>query len=229
MNDSIDSLNGFEILLQQSQELEHGLQLVHTWSYWSDIFHDGYRYILTNIYGYFYDNAIGRRFDFICKAGEAACVDQQQQWLVPFIGPLWSGNKLNFQHLMSSYHLALTKFDLKQDQSVFLVFMFFCVNSKLVETSACDSPSYYHKYKFSLVPVYGCDQSGLCSAYSAHVPYVKYGLLFYTSMHITMWYLAVWMEASSGSHICIQGIAIGKGGLVLVDGKLEKADLKYLC
>lgn len=58
-------------------------------------------------------------------------------------------------------------------------FRFFWVNSKLAETGAFDPPSYYHKYSFSLVPVYGCDQSGLCSAYSAPVPYVKDGLLFY--------------------------------------------------
>ena len=53
------------------------------------------------------------------------------------------------------------------------------MNSKLAETGAFDPPSYYHKYSFRLVPVYGCDQSGLCSAYSAPVPYVKDGLLFY--------------------------------------------------
>lgn len=58
-------------------------------------------------------------------------------------------------------------------------FRFFWVNSKLAETGAFDPPSYYHKYSFSLVPVYGCDQSGLWSAYSAPVPYVKDGLLFY--------------------------------------------------
>lgn len=58
------------------------------------------------------------------------------------------------------------------------------MNSKLAETGACDSPSYYHKYKFGLVPVYGCDQSGLCSAYSAPVPYVKDGLLFYNKYYL---------------------------------------------
>ncbi|CAI8603507.1 unnamed protein product [Vicia faba] len=79
MNDSVDSLNGFKILLQQSQQLEHELQLIHTWTYWSDIFHDGCRFTLANIYCYFYDNAMARRFYFISKAGEVACVDQQQQ------------------------------------------------------------------------------------------------------------------------------------------------------
>ncbi|XP_058758734.1 WAT1-related protein At3g28050-like [Vicia villosa] len=62
-----------------------------------------------------------KRFGFISKASAAACVDQQQQCSVPLIYPLWIGNKLNFQQLISSYHLALTKFDLKQDQRVLLV------------------------------------------------------------------------------------------------------------
>ncbi|KAJ6970750.1 uncharacterized protein [Populus alba] len=58
-------------------------------------------------------------------------------------------------------------------------FRFFWLNSKLGETGACDPPSFYHKYKFSTVPVYNCDQNGLFSAYSGAVPYVKDGLLFY--------------------------------------------------
>jgi len=58
-------------------------------------------------------------------------------------------------------------------------FRFFWLNSKLAETGACEPPSYYHKYRFSLVPVYGCDANGLQAAYSAPVPYVKDGLLFY--------------------------------------------------
>ena len=58
-------------------------------------------------------------------------------------------------------------------------FRFFWLNSKLAETGACDPPSHYHKYRFSLVPVYCCDRSGLCAAYTAPVPYVKDGLLFY--------------------------------------------------
>ncbi|KAJ6970758.1 snurportin-1 isoform X2 [Populus alba x Populus x berolinensis] len=44
-------------------------------------------------------------------------------------------------------------------------FRFFWLNSKLGETGACDPPSFYHKYKFSTVPVYNCDQNGLFSAY----------------------------------------------------------------
>lgn len=95
MNDSVDSLNGFEILLQQSQELKPELKFIHTWSYWSGIFHYGCRYILANIYCYFYENAMGKIFGFISKAGEAACVDQQQ-CSVSLIDPLWIGNKLNF-------------------------------------------------------------------------------------------------------------------------------------
>lgn len=59
-------------------------------------------------------------------------------------------------------------------------FRFFWLNSKLVETGACDLPSHYHKYRFSLVPVYVCDRDGLYAAYTASVPYVKDGLLFYS-------------------------------------------------
>lgn len=162
-------------------------------------------------------------------------------------------------------------------------FRFFWVNSKLAETGACDPPSYYHKYRFSLVPVYSCDQSGLCSAYSAPVPYVKDGLLFYNKhahyqAGITPLAL-VWKDENCSQYVmdtdnngqvpnqqqvvlelqedgklatcddppmafgCLDGsfilqsdlhsgyllrFAIGEGGLVLVDGKLEKADLKYL-
>lgn len=162
-------------------------------------------------------------------------------------------------------------------------FRFFWVNSKLAETGAFDPPSYYHKYSFSLVPVYGCDQSGLCSAYSAPVPYVKDGLLFYNKhahyqAGITPLAL-VWKDENCSQYVmdtdskgqvpnqqqvvlelqedgklttcddpplvfgCLDGsfmqqsdlhsgyllrFAIGEGGLVLLDGKLEKADLRYL-
>lgn len=162
-------------------------------------------------------------------------------------------------------------------------FRFFWVNSKLAETGAFDPPSYYHKYSFSLVPVYGCDQSGLCSAYSAPVPYVKDGLLFYNKhahyqAGITPLAL-VWKDENCSQYVmdtdskgqvpnqqqvvlelqedgklttcddpplvfgCLDGsfmqqsdlhsgyllrFAIGEGGLVLLDGKLEKADLQYL-
>ncbi|EEF51792.1 snurportin-1 [Ricinus communis] len=58
-------------------------------------------------------------------------------------------------------------------------FRFFWLNSKLGETGACNPPSVYHKYRFSIVPVYNCDQSGLWSAYTGSVPYTKDGLLFY--------------------------------------------------
>lgn len=58
-------------------------------------------------------------------------------------------------------------------------FRFFWLNSKIVESGACDSPSFYHKYRFAMVPVYSCDQSGLQAAYTGPVPYVKDGLLFY--------------------------------------------------
>ncbi|XP_010250733.1 PREDICTED: snurportin-1 [Nelumbo nucifera] len=58
-------------------------------------------------------------------------------------------------------------------------FRFFWLNSKLAETGACDPPSLYHKYRFSLVPIYECNQIGLHTAYTGVVPYVKDGLLFY--------------------------------------------------
>ncbi|KAF2311501.1 hypothetical protein GH714_024399 [Hevea brasiliensis] len=58
-------------------------------------------------------------------------------------------------------------------------FRFFWLNSKLGETGACSPPSFYHKYRFSTVPIYNCDQSGLSSAYTGALPYVKDGLLFY--------------------------------------------------
>lgn len=58
-------------------------------------------------------------------------------------------------------------------------FRFFWLNSKLAESGACEPPSYYHRYRFSSVPVYNCDQSGLLSAYTGQAPYVKDGLLFY--------------------------------------------------
>ncbi|KAM7471518.1 hypothetical protein LguiA_009701 [Lonicera macranthoides] len=57
-------------------------------------------------------------------------------------------------------------------------FRFFWLNNKLVETRACDPPSRYHKYRFSMVPVYNCDLEGLQTAYAGAVPYVKDGLLF---------------------------------------------------
>lgn len=56
---------------------------------------------------------------------------------------------------------------------------FFLMQSKLAETGACDPPSFYHKFRFSAVPLYNCDQSGLHSAYTGSLPYVKDGLLFY--------------------------------------------------
>ncbi|KAI3956559.1 hypothetical protein MKW92_026116 [Papaver armeniacum] len=47
------------------------------------------------------------------------------------------------------------------------------------ETGACDPPSTYHKYKFSVVPIYECDYVGLQTAYLGTVPYVRDGLSFY--------------------------------------------------
>ncbi|XVF49634.1 hypothetical protein PTKIN_Ptkin04bG0029000 [Pterospermum kingtungense] len=58
-------------------------------------------------------------------------------------------------------------------------FRFYWLNSKLEESGACNPPSYYHKFRFSAVSVYTCDQSGLYAAYTGVVPYVKDGLLFF--------------------------------------------------
>ncbi|XP_052187804.1 uncharacterized protein LOC127798338 isoform X2 [Diospyros lotus] len=58
-------------------------------------------------------------------------------------------------------------------------FRFFWLSSKLVESRACELPSFYHKYRFGPVPVYNCDQAGLHTAYMGVVPYIKDGLLFY--------------------------------------------------
>ncbi|XP_010907560.1 uncharacterized protein [Elaeis guineensis] len=58
-------------------------------------------------------------------------------------------------------------------------FRFFWLNSKLAETGACGPPAAYHKYRFSVIPIYDCDQMGLQAAYAGVVPHVKDGLLFY--------------------------------------------------
>ncbi|URE13383.1 Snurportin 1 [Musa troglodytarum] len=58
-------------------------------------------------------------------------------------------------------------------------FRFFWLNSKLAESGACNPTSTYHRYTFSVVPIYDCDQAGLHAAYTSVVPYVKDGLLFY--------------------------------------------------
>ncbi|XP_057439258.1 uncharacterized protein LOC130731086 [Lotus japonicus] len=162
-------------------------------------------------------------------------------------------------------------------------FRFFWLNSKVAESGACDPPSHYHKYRFSLVPVYSCDRDGLYAAYTAPVPYVKDGLLFYNKhahyqAGITPLVL-VWKDENCSQYVmdtdskgqvpnqqqvvlelqedgklttsddppvvfgcldgsftqqsellsgCLLRFAIGEAGLVLVDGKLEKADLNYL-
>ncbi|CAJ2651817.1 unnamed protein product [Trifolium pratense] len=118
MNGSVDSSNEFKILLHQSQVLAHELHLVNTWICLSDC-----RCVLENIHRYFYDIAMGRRFNFISLIGgnaiallclyimqsnlghpklilelltEAVCVEQQQQWFVPLNGPLWRGIVVGF-------------------------------------------------------------------------------------------------------------------------------------
>ncbi|EXB98025.1 hypothetical protein L484_005514 [Morus notabilis] len=162
-------------------------------------------------------------------------------------------------------------------------FRFFWLNSKLAETGACEPPSRYHKYRFSLVPICTCDHSGLQAAYSGTVPYVKDGLLFYNkhahyqpgNTPLSL----VWKDESCSQYVIdtdskgqvpsqqqvvlelqddlklatsddppavlgsldleftqksglhsgsLLRFAIGDGGLTIVDGKLEKADLHYL-
>ncbi|KAJ4835220.1 hypothetical protein Tsubulata_021047 [Turnera subulata] len=162
-------------------------------------------------------------------------------------------------------------------------FRFFWLNSKLGETGACDPPSHSHKYRFSTVPVYNCDQSGLYAAYSGATPYVKDGLLFcnkhahYQTGNTPL--ALVWKDQNCSQYVidtdnkgqvpaqqqvvlelqndgqlitsddppvsfgCVDSefiqksglssgdllrFAIGDGGLSIVDGKLEKADLLYL-
>ncbi|KAJ3683284.1 hypothetical protein LUZ60_013511 [Juncus effusus] len=57
-------------------------------------------------------------------------------------------------------------------------FRFFWLNSKLSETGANDPPAQHHRYRFSVVPIYECNLTGLQTAYSGPAPYVKDGLLF---------------------------------------------------
>ncbi|CAN4077463.1 unnamed protein product [Withania somnifera] len=162
-------------------------------------------------------------------------------------------------------------------------FRFFWLNSKLAEAGACDTPSTYHRYRFSTLSVYNCDKQGLQTAYAGQVPYLKDGLLFYNkhaqyqtgNTPLTL----VWKDENCSQYVidtdnkgevpsqqqvvlelqddgrlatsddppvifgCLLGefvqkmelhrgdlikFAIGEGGLVVVDGKLEKADLEYL-
>lgn len=162
-------------------------------------------------------------------------------------------------------------------------FRFFWLNSKLAETGTFDPPSQYHKYRFSLVPMYNCDHSGLHTAYNSGVPYVKDGLLFYNkqahyqtgSTPLTL----VWKDEACSQYVldtdskgqvptqqqvvlelqddrtlttsddppivfgCFERdftqksglhsgsllrFALREGGLILADGKIEKADLQYL-
>jgi snurportin-1 len=53
------------------------------------------------------------------------------------------------------------------------------MNSKLAETGALSAPSAHHRYKFSIVPVYECNSSGLQTVYSGPVPFERDGVLFY--------------------------------------------------
>ncbi|RAL53467.1 unnamed protein product [Cuscuta campestris] len=162
-------------------------------------------------------------------------------------------------------------------------FRFYWLNTKLAETGACDAPSTYHRYRFSSVLVYNCDQEGLHSAYTGPVPYAKDGLLFinkqahYQTGNTPL--ALVWKDEKCSQYVidtdnkgeipteqqvvlelldggklatsddppvifgCLNGefiqktglhhgdllrFSVGEGGLLLVDGKLERADLQYL-
>ncbi|KAL9672642.1 hypothetical protein QQ045_028894 [Rhodiola kirilowii] len=102
-------------------------------------------------------------------------------------------------------------------------FRFFWLNSKLVESGACDPPSTYHKYRFSQVLVYNCDESGLQMAYSGVVPYVKDGLLLYNK--ILVWkdenFSQYVIDTDSNGHVPIQQQVVLE---LQEDGKLTTSD-----
>ncbi|KAG0465603.1 hypothetical protein HPP92_019767 [Vanilla planifolia] len=58
-------------------------------------------------------------------------------------------------------------------------FRFFWLNSKLSESGACNPPSACHRYQFSVVPIYDCNQISLHAAYAGGLPYIRDGLMFY--------------------------------------------------
>ncbi|XP_073029696.1 uncharacterized protein [Primulina eburnea] len=113
-------------------------------------------------------------------------------------------------------------------------FRFFWLNSKLVETEACNGPSAYHKYRFSTVPVFSCDEDGLKAAYAGSMPYVKDGLLFYNKFaHYqsgNTQLVLVWKDDNCSQYVCDTD---GKGQVpdqqqvvleLLVDGRLATSD-----
>lgn len=113
-------------------------------------------------------------------------------------------------------------------------FRFFWLNSKLVETGACNAPSAYHKFRFSTVPIYNCDQEGLNAAYTGPVPYVKDGLLFcnkhahYQSGNTPL--MLVWKDENCSQYVIdtdSKGQVPDKQQVVLellFDGKLATSD-----
>ncbi|XP_075477663.1 uncharacterized protein LOC142518739 isoform X2 [Primulina tabacum] len=113
-------------------------------------------------------------------------------------------------------------------------FRFFWLNSKLVETEACNGPSAYHKYRFSTVTVFNCDEDGLKAAYAGSMPYVKDGLLFYNKFaHYQSGntpLVLVWKDDNCSQYVCDTD---GKGQVpdqqqvvleLLVDGRLATSD-----
>ncbi|XP_073313007.1 uncharacterized protein [Primulina huaijiensis] len=113
-------------------------------------------------------------------------------------------------------------------------FRFFWLNSKLVETEACNGPSAYHKYRFSMVPVFNCDEDGVKAAYTGSMPYVKDEILFYNKLaHYQSGntpLVLVWKDDNCSQYVCDTD---GKGQVpdqqqvvleLLVDGRLATSD-----
>ncbi|XP_028229430.1 snurportin-1-like isoform X2 [Glycine soja] len=128
-------------------------------------------------------------------------------------------------------------------------FRFFWLTSKLAETDAFEPPSHYHKYRHAhyqagITPLAlvwkdeNCSQYVLDTDSKGQVPNQQQVVLelqddgkLTTSDDPPMLFgcLDGSFIQQSGLHSgCLLRFSIGEGGLVLMDGKLEKADLHYL-
>ncbi|RZC17367.1 snurportin-1-like isoform X3 [Glycine soja] len=126
-------------------------------------------------------------------------------------------------------------------------FRFFWLTSKLAETDAFEPPSHYHKhahYQAGITPLAlvwkdeNCSQYVLDTDSKGQVPNQQQVVLelqddgkLTTSDDPPMLFgcLDGSFIQQSGLHSgCLLRFSIGEGGLVLMDGKLEKADLHYL-
>lgn len=92
---------------------------------------------------------------------------------------MWSVSYCDFQDDQTYYVIDMVCWAGMSMYECTTEFRFFWLNSKLVESGACNDPSTYHRYRFLTVAVYNCDQEGLKAAYTGPVSYVKDGLLFY--------------------------------------------------